>query len=157
MAVHYLMTVVSWTSLAAIRRGKMVVCSVWTVVMAPLPFSVTTNCSPDSPLSCATGDLTSKHGPLPFGGHRAVIHDPYLPLSGSDGVLSAVLLVQPANGVGDSVCVEVTMTTTISATPTPTPQTGLTSIATGPQTRGPSTTTSPPGSKRTGRLCVVIT
>ena len=35
----------------------------------------------------------------------------------SCAVMSAVLLVQPANGVGASVCVVVTMTT--SATPTP--------------------------------------
>lgn len=133
-------------------------------VPPPLPLSATTNCSPDDPLSCAAGDLTAKHGPLPFGGFRAVIHDPYLPLSGSNGVVSAVLLVEPANGVGDSVCVavtEVTTTTTISATATPTPvmtsatdpSPGSTSIATGPQTQSPSTTASPPGSKRTGRLC----
>lgn len=124
------------------------------------------NCSPDSPLSCATGDLTGKHGPLPFGEYRAVSHDAYLPLSGHNGVVSAVLLVQPANGVGDSVCVAVTEVTAISATPTPTPQMTSatdvasvspvsTSVATGPQTPGPSTTstTGPPGSKKTGMLC----
>lgn len=133
-------------------------------VVLSLPLSATTNCSPDNPLSCAAGDLTAKHGPLPFGVSRYVIHDPYLPLSGSNGVVSAVLLVQPANGVGDSVCVaitEVTMTTTIIATPIPTPSMtsatdlspGSTSTATRPQTQSPSTTASPPGSKRTGRLC----
>lgn len=126
-----------------------------------LPYSSTSTCSPDNPLSCAAGDLSGKHGPILFGVYRAVIHDPYLPLSGLNGVFSTVLHIQPANGVGPSVCVavtEVTMTTTTIPTPQMTSASDMASASPpGLQTAGPSSTatatTSPPTPQRTGMLC----
>ena len=105
------------------------------------------------PLSCPTGDLTGKHGLLQSGPCRAVFHDPYLPLSGTDSgtyiilgicdsplpplsvVVSAVLLVQPANGIGDSACVVVTMVT-LTTTPSSQPLTSSVTSAS-PTTRSP--------------------
>jgi hypothetical protein len=85
----------------------------------PIIGSSSEGCSRSSPLSCASGDLSTKHGPLSPGPMSAIFHDPFLPLSGPQSVGSAVLFLEPANGVGESACVLVTMVT--SATPTPTP------------------------------------
>ncbi|CAI8040466.1 hypothetical protein GBAR_LOCUS22547 [Geodia barretti] len=110
----------------------------------PIIGSSSEGCSRSSPLSCASGDLSTKHGPLSPGPMPAIFHDPFLPLSGPQSVGSAVLFLEPANGVGESACVLVTMVT--SATPTPTPMLSSVELRTSSQSRSSVATSTLPSS-----------
>ena len=52
------------------------------VGVAPSMATSPAQCSQQSPLACAAGDLTGKHGALSVGASRGVYSDPSLPLSG---------------------------------------------------------------------------